>query len=144
MIHIIHLPHSFSIVSLPILTVTGFPRDADFFQGLDITFTCSAQLHSAVDTPVTVMATWMRNKTRLEEDDGYITVTDVTVAALPRTYSTTVQLNPMDIDDTGTYTCTVTVLPDNTTFINGTTVSAVKAVTSISGTLSESHDSKTS
>ena len=122
-----------SPVPLPILTVTGSPRDADFFQGLDLTFTCSALLQSAVDTPVIVMATWMRNGTRLVEDDSYISVTNVTVASLPHTYLTTVRLNPMDYDDAGTYTCIVTVLPDNTTFINGTTESATKTVTSISG-----------
>lgn len=126
-----------SLVPPPILTITGSPRDADFFQGLDLTFTCSAELQSTVDTPVTLMATWMRNDTKLVEDDGYMTVTNVTVAALPHTYLTTVRLNPIDFDDAGTYTCIVTVSADNTTFINGTTVSAMRTVTIISGTICE-------
>ena len=84
------------------------------------------------------MTTWMRNDTRLvEEDDSYISVTDVTVAALPQTYLTTVRLNPMNFDDAGTYTCVVTVVPDNTNFINGTTAFVTKAVATISGTISE-------
>lgn len=86
---------------------------------------------------MTLMATWMRNGTRLVEDDSYITVTNVTMASLPHTYSTTVRLNPMDFDDAGTYTCVITVVPDNTTFINRTTVSATKTVTAISGTICE-------
>ena len=122
-----------SIVPLPILTITGSPRETGFYQGLDLMFTCSAQIDSAVDTPVTVMATWTKNGTRLTEDGSHITVTNVTMVALPYTYSTTVRLNPVDFDDAGIYACIVTVLPHNTTFINGTTVSATKTVTAISG-----------
>jgi hypothetical protein len=80
----------------------------------------------------------MRNDTRLvEDDDRYVTVSDVTVAALPQTYVTTVRLNPMDFDDVGTFTCIVTVVPDNTTFINGTTTSATRTVANVSGSSCE-------
>ena len=139
--HTFHLSHfSFSmLVPPPLLTVVGSPRDANFYQGLDLTFTCSAQLQSAVDTPVTVTATWMRNNTRLVEDnDSYVTLTDVAVASvLPQTYLTIVRLNPMDFDDAGTFTCIVTVVPDNASFINGTTASATKTVTTVLGTSCE-------
>lgn len=134
---------SFSpLVPPPILTITGSPRDTDFFQGLDLTFTCSAQLHSAVDTPVAVIATWTRNGTRFTEDDDYITVTNMTVAVLPYTYLTAARLNPIDFDDAGVYTCQLTITPNDTTFMNGTAVSATKTIITISGTICALHDSK--
>lgn len=91
---------------------------------------------------MTVMATWVRNGTTFVEDDSHITVTNVTVAKLPHTYLTAVRLNPIDFDDAGVYTCQVTILPHDSTFINGTAVSGTKTVTTISGTICALHVSK--
>ena len=116
--------------------ITESPMNANVFQGFDLTLTCSAYLHPVLDTSVTVMGTWMRNGSQLKEDDDHITVTNVTmIRTLPYSYQTTVRLNPVDFDDAGTYTCTITVTPYNISYVNGTTVSSSRTITTISGTL---------
>ena len=117
----------------PILTITGSPRDADFFQGLDITFACNIELGSAVDSPIMVQSIWWKNDTVLESgDDDRITVTNATVVMPPSVYQTTVRFNPMDFDDADTYTCAVSVMPLNDTFIAGISESTSRNITNIS------------
>ena len=98
---------------------TGFPLDEGFFDGLDLTFTCSITLDSAVNTPVAVQGTWNRNGTSLADNVNRITVMSVPMSMPP--YTTTVRLNPLRISDAGTYTCVVTVTPENDTYVTGTT-----------------------
>ena len=101
------------------MEITGSPLNDGFFRGLDLTFTCSITLDRAVDTPVTVQGTWNRNGTSLTDDGNQITVTSSPMTIPP--YSTTVRINPLSIGDTGTYTCSATVTPQDTTFITGIT-----------------------
>ena len=89
-----------------------------FFRGLDLTFTCSITLDSAVNTAVTVQGTWNRNGTSLTDDGNLITVMSSPMSIPP--YTTTVRINPLRIRDAGTYTCVVTVTPQNDTYITGT------------------------
>ena len=112
-----------SVVPAPILTISGSPRNTSFFQGLDLTFICSITLAEAVDTPVTVQGTWSRNGTELlnGDEDGRITLSNILVEIPP--YQTTLRLNPVNITDAGMYECTATVIPQNTTFTAGSTVS---------------------
>ena len=98
---------------------TGSPLNEGFFDGLDITFTCSIALDSAVNTPVTVQGTWNRNGTNLTDVGNRITVMSIPMSMPP--YTTTVRLNPLRISDAGTYTCVVTVTPENDTYVTGTT-----------------------
>ena len=115
------------------MTITGSPRDTDFFQGLDLTFTCSIELHSAVNTPVLVQSRWQRNATELEYgSDNGITVTNTTIVTPPSNYQTTLRLNPTDVVDTETYDCTVTITSQNVAFITGTSVSTSRNVTEVS------------
>ena len=115
------------------MTVIGFPRDTDFFQGLDLSLVCDIYLSSAVDSPVTVQSSWQRNETHLGNNrDDQITVTNTTVALTSSNYQTLLRLNPVDLDDGGTYACVVTITPQNSTFITGTTASAIKNITDIS------------
>ena len=97
-----------------------------FFQGLDLTFTCSITLDEAVDTPVTVQGNWRRNGTELA-DNGRITVFNPPMNA--PSYQTTVRFNLLNVSDAGLYECTATVTPQNTTFITGTTSSNSLSIT---------------
>ena len=117
----------------PTLTITGSPRDTDFFQGLDITFACNIELSSGIDSPVVVESIWWKNETILESsNDDRITVNNATEVMLPSIYPTSVRLNPMDFDDADTYVCEVTVMPLNGTFIAGTSESTSRNITDIS------------
>ena len=105
----------------PLLTVTGFPRNTTFIQGLDLTFTCDITLDEAVDTSVTVQGNWKRNGTDLVDDDRRITVSNPPMEASP--YQTTIRFNLTDAGDTGMYECIATVTPHDSTFVIGTTSS---------------------
>ena len=124
--------HTFTVPP-PTLTITGSPRDTDFFQGLDITFACNIELSSGVDSPIVVESIWWKNETILESSsDDRITVNNATEVMLPSVYQTSVRLNPMDFDDADTYVCEVTVMPLNGTFIAGISESTSRNITDIS------------
>ena len=115
------------------MSISGSPRDADFFQGLDITFSCNIELNSAVDSPVMVQSIWWKNETVLESgDDDQITVTNATVVMPPSIYQTSIRFNPLDFNDADTYICAVTVMPLNDTFIGGISESTSRNITNIS------------
>ena len=129
---IIIIPQPFSVPP-PIVTISGSPRDTDLFQGLDVTFTCDIELSPAVDSPVVVQGNWRKNATIIEDSsDGQITVANATVLMPPTSYQTIIRFNPMDFDDADTYFCSVTVIPQNETFIAGTSMSTIRNVTDIS------------
>ena len=119
----------FSPVPPPVLTISGFPRNTSFFQGLDLTFTCSITLDEAVDTPVTVQGSWRRNGTELADgdDNERIIVSSPPMDAPP--YQTTVRFNLLSVSDAGMYECTATVTPQNTLFITGTNSSNSLSIT---------------
>ena len=110
------------ILSVPprpdLMDIVGSPLNDGFFRGLDVTFTCSIALDRAVNTPVTVQGTWNRNGTDLVNDGSRITVMSSPMTMPP--FSTTVRINPLRISDTGMYTCSATITPQNATFITGT------------------------
>ena len=112
------------------MTISGSPRNASFFQGLHLTFTCSILLDDAVDTTVTVRGIWNRNGTRLVTDER-ITISNSPLTVPP--YPTNVSFNPLDSSDIGTYVCTATINPRNTTFITGISSSISQNIT-VSGT----------
>ena len=113
------------------MTISGSPRNRSFFQGLELTFTCSIILDAAVDTSVTVQGTWSRNGTELVNgiDDGRITVSNPPLAMPP--YQTTVTFSPLSINDAGTYEC-IAVTPQDMIFVTGTTSSHTRTI-SVSG-----------
>ena len=99
-----------------------------FFQGLDLTFTCSITLDEAVDTQVTVQGSWRRNGTEVADgDDERIIIFNPPMDAPP--YQTTVRFNDINVSDAGLYECTVSVIPQNPTFITGTTSSNSRSIT---------------
>jgi hypothetical protein len=103
-----------------------------FFQGLDLIFTCSITLSDVVDTPVTVRGIWNRNGTELmdREENGRIVVVNPPMSSPP--YDITLRFNPLNITDTGTYECHVTVTPQDTEFIPTASISNSQTI-SVSG-----------
>lgn len=124
----------FSVPS-PSLNIIGSPRDMEFFQGLDLTLTCTIEVNPAVDSSVKVQSSWQRNETDLNNSNSRITISNATIVMLPSNYQATLRFNPMDLDDADIYYCTVDVMPQNETFIIGTTTSAVRNITDISSEL---------
>lgn len=121
--------YSFSVPA-PTLSIYEYPRNNNFFQGLDITFTCNINLNSAVNSPVTILAGWQRNGTDLITGiNKRISVTNASDIASTSIYNTTLRFNPLDLGDVGTYTCAVTVLAQDTTFITEITVFLMRYIT---------------
>ena len=58
-------------------------------------------------------------------------MTNATIVTPPSYYQTTLRLNPMDVVDAETYSCSVTVTPYNAAFITGTTVSTARNITEV-------------
>ena len=112
--------------------ISGSPRNTSFFQGLDLTFTCSISLGDVVDTPVTVRGIWNRDGTKLMdgEESGRITIVNPPMSSPP--YDITLRFNPVSVTDAGTYECDVTVTPQDTAFISTATTSNLRAI-SVSG-----------
>lgn len=105
----------------------------EFFQGLDLTLICNIELHPTVDTSVVVESMWSSNETYLKAgDDDRITITNTTNFSNSSNYQTTVRINPLDFDDSQSYNCTVFVVPENETFIVGTTTSTTRTIANIS------------
>ena len=105
-----------------------------FFQGLDLTFTCSITLGDVVDTPVTVQGIWNRNGTELidRDENGRIAINNPPMSSPP--YQITLRFNPLNVTDAGTYECGVTVTPQDTTFIATATTSNSRTI-SVAGML---------
>ena len=123
----------------PVLNITGSPRNTNFFRGLDQTFLCKIDLDSTIiDTPVEVTSNWKRNSTQLDSST-HITVKNVTSRVLPNThgahYQTSVRVNPMDYGDIGVYICTVTIRPQNNSYIVQAIASVNWTITTLSGIL---------
>ena len=113
--------------------ISGSPRNTSFFQGLDLTFTCSISLGDVVDTPVTVRGIWNRDGTDLTDGDenGRITIVNLSMSSPP--YDITLRFNPLNVTDAGTYECDMTVTPQDTVFISTATTSNSRTVY-VSGT----------
>lgn len=93
------------------MIITSSPSVVGFFEGLDLTLICSIVLTTSINTPVVVGGHWMKNGLVLESDHR-ITVSSITGSGI--NYQTTVRFNPMTSSDTGTYLCTSTVSPLDT------------------------------
>ena len=108
--------------------ISGSPRNTSFFQGLNLTFTCSITLGNVVDTPVIVRGIWTRNGAeRMDGDDnGRITINSPPMSSPP--YEVTLRFNPLDTTDNGIYKCEVTVTPQDTTFISTATTSNSRTI----------------
>ena len=81
-----------------------------------------------MDTPVTVQGIWNRNGTELMngDEDGRIIITNPLMSTPP--YQTTLRFNLLNISDAGMYPCSVTVTPQDTTFITTATASISRTI----------------
>ena len=124
-IFILFLPYA---VMPPPPIISGSPRNTSFFQGLDLTFTCSITLSDVVDTPVTVQGNWNRNGTELTDgaENGRITIINPSMSSPP--FDITLRFNALSVTDAGTYECDVTVTPQDTAFISTATTSNSRTV----------------
>ena len=119
------------LVPTPRLTIVGSPRDAGYFWGMIITFICIIEIDPAVDTGVTVEASWERNGTQLEySSDDRITVISTGLGSMP--YLTKVRFNTTDFEDAGTYNCTARIIPQMPEFILEETGFITRTVTVLS------------
>lgn len=91
--------------------ITNSPNVVGFFEGLDLTLICSTVLTTSVNTPVLVESHWTKNGSVLESTHR-ITVSSITGSGA--NYQTTLRFNPMTSNDSGTYLCTSTVTPLDT------------------------------
>ena len=100
----------FASVPQPSVTITGSPGNITFFEGLNLTLVCFIEVHSAVDTTVTVQGNWEVNGTRLQEsDDGRISVNNIFMETSSNTFQITAKINKINFDDAGTYGCFASV-----------------------------------
>ena len=84
-----------------------------------------------MNTAVTVLGSWERNGTRLEDSsDGRITVINTGLEASP--YQTRVRFNSTDFEDAGTYNCSARVVPQDSTFILEVTDYITRVITVLS------------
>ena len=118
------------------VNIAGSPRNTSFFQGLALTFTCSITLDAAVDTSVTVQGTWNRNRTELFNETVVVNGIEQQRIAISNSslalplYQTTLTFNPINnVTDPGTYECIVTVSPQDTAFVTGSTSSNSRNIT---------------
>lgn len=91
----------------PVLTIAA--STTNVYAGSFITFNCSAQLSSAVDSPVTVTAVWKRNDI-LFTSSAHRMVSDVSMIGNSSLYLAEVFFNPVQLNtDDGAYVCEITV-----------------------------------
>ena len=102
----------FSLHTVPAPTVIVIVTDGPLYTGTDLTLTCNITLDLAVDFEVTVTVVWSRPGGTLPSDDRVIV--SETMGSGP-SYQSTLIFTPLTSNDTGDYTCEVTVVTAETT-----------------------------
>ncbi len=116
-----------SAVSPVALTLRGVPFDSDFNTGLDLDLVCRLELDTAVDSPLTVTRTWVKDDQPLVADGARLTFTDVIATTSPPLYLTSVLFRTLDADS-GNYTCSFSIVPNEPTYITGTTATVTRGI----------------
>ena len=89
------------------------------------------EIDPAVNTGVTVEASWERNGTQIEDSgDGRITVINTGLESMP--YQTKVRFNATDFEDAGTYNCSARIIPQMPEFILEATGFITRTITVLS------------
>ena len=81
-------------------------------------------LDAAVDSGLVVTRTWTKDGSPLSPDGSRLTLTEPTkVQESPQVYQTNVSFNTLNAraGDSGRYVCSVTIDPQDTTYIDGNT-----------------------
>ena len=82
------------------------------------------ELDAAVDSGLVVTRTWTKDGSPLSPDCSRLTLTEPRkVQESPQVYQTNVSFNTLEFraGDSGIYVCSVTMEPQDTTYIDGTT-----------------------
>ena len=81
-------------------------------------------MDAAVDSGLVVTRTWTKDGGTLSPEGSRLTLTEPTkVQVSPQVYQTNVSFNTLNAQagDSGRYVCSVTIEPQDTTYIDGTT-----------------------
>ena len=122
---------SVSAVSPVALTLRGDPFDSDFNTGMELDFVCRLELDPAVDSPLTVTRTWFKDNRPLVPDEARLTFTDAIMnGTTPPLYMTSVLFRTLNarLSDSGNYTCSFSVVPNQPTYITGTTATVSRDI----------------
>ncbi|XP_064386142.1 mucin-2-like isoform X2 [Halichondria panicea] len=106
------------------ITLRGDPFDSDFSTGLELDLVCRLELDPAVDSPLTVTSTWVKDNQPLVPDGARLTFTDAIMSGTtPPLYMTSVLFRTINarLSDSGNYTCSFSIVPNQPTYITGTT-----------------------
>ena len=105
------------------VTVTSDPGSPIRPVGSTVTLTCTVELSPAVDVPVTVNTLWTG-------PDGFITTnTAQPVMGSTTTYTSTVMVNSFQRNQSGNYSCRVTVSSSSPVLTNSSQRSHTKRIT---------------
>ena len=85
------------------------PSTAVLSAGINLTLICTIQLNTAVDSNVMVNTSWTRPNAMFASNSR-ISITNVSESVPP--YETTVLFSPLNITDSGNYTCQADVRPN--------------------------------
>ena len=89
-------------------TIRRIPSTDVLSDGINLTLICTIQLNTAVDTDVMVNASWT-GPNAMFASNSRISITNVSESVAP--YKTTVFFSPLNITDSGNYTCQADVRP---------------------------------
>ena len=91
------------------MDIKGYPRDSDFFTGLQLNLTCTIQVSLEISLSMTAFIEWSKSGSPLSSNSR-VTVEELPVQVGPRLYQTSVLFNSLDkIRDEGEYMCAVSV-----------------------------------
>ncbi len=112
-------------------TPRGVPFDSDFNTGLELDLVCRLELDPAVDSPLTVTSTWVKDNRPLVPDGARLTFTDAIMnGTTPPLYMTSVLFRTLNarLSDSGNYTCSFSIVPNQPTYITGTTATVSRDI----------------
>ena len=90
------------------VTIRCIPSTGVLYAGINLTLICTIQLNTAVDTNVVVNTSWT-GPNAMFAFNSRISITDMSESVTP--YTTTVLFSPLNITDSGNYTCQAYVRP---------------------------------
>ena len=91
------------------VTIRRIPSTDVLSAGINLTLICTIQLNTAVDTNVVVNTSWT-GPNAMFASTNRISITDVSESVTP--YKTTVLFSPLNITDSGNYTCQADIRPN--------------------------------
>lgn len=118
---------SFFLVPEPQITFSGAPVNlsATLYSGTVFILTCVVDLGDSVDSPLSVLTTWSKNGSRIE--DGRITPSNEAVnTSTIHIYESKLVFDPLSDSDDGNYSCSAEVRM--TDFIVGNEASGVGTI----------------